>query len=144
MCNCCAFGLFPSLGISWWYLWWNCINLSFNWYSYFVILVAYLKASPLSLVPLVICVMHLTCLKFLYIQWDKFELCAMLLSNNLFCIFMTSFWIPFLSSSNHFVCTYFFVDVYLQRFVDLETYTYVRGHLLVNILFLTSYLDFYL
>ena len=24
------------------------------------------------------------CLKFIYIQWDKFELCAMLLSNNLF------------------------------------------------------------
>ena len=66
----------------------------FNWYYLFVILVAYLKASTLSLVPLVICVMHLINLKFIYIQWDKFELCAMLSSNNLVCIFMTSIWIP--------------------------------------------------
>ena len=89
----------------------------------FVILVAYLKASPLSLVPLVICVMSLMCLKFIDIQWDKIELCAMLLSNNLICIFMTSFLDTF---TNHFVCTCFFVDAYLQRFVYLETYTYER------------------
>ena len=94
ICNCCGFGLFPSLNISLWYVWWICKNLVFNWYYLFVILVAYLKASTLSLVPLVICVMHLIYLKFIYIQWDKFELCAMLLSNNLICIFMTSFWIP--------------------------------------------------
>ena len=55
----------------------------FNWYYLFVILVAYLKASTLSLVPLVICVMHLIYLKFICIQWDKFELRAMLFSNNL-------------------------------------------------------------
>ena len=94
ICNCCGFGLFTSLNISLWYVWWICKNLVFNWYYLFVILVAYFKASPLSLVPLVICVMHLIYLKFIYIQWDKFELCAMLLSNNLICIFMTSFWIP--------------------------------------------------
>ena len=41
---------------------------SYNWNYFFVILVAYLKAFPLSLVPLVICVMHLMCLKFIYIQ----------------------------------------------------------------------------
>ena len=94
ICNCCGFGLFPSLNISLWYVWWICKNLVFNWYYLFVVLVAYLKASSLSLVPLVICVMHLIYLKFIYIQWDKFELCAMLLSNHLICIFMTSFWIP--------------------------------------------------
>ena len=108
----------------------------------FVILVAYFKASPLSLVPLVICVMHLIYLKFIYIQWDKFELCAMPLSNNLVCIFMTSFWIPCSFFPNHFVCVCFFVDVYLQWFVQLESYTYERGHLLVGILILLSYLVF--
>ena len=30
--------------------------------------------------------------------------------------------------TNHFVCTCFFVDVYHERFVHLETYTYERGH----------------
>lgn len=41
----------------------------FNLYSHlFVILVVYLKASRLSLVPLVIVVMSLMCLKFIYIQ----------------------------------------------------------------------------
>ena len=94
MCNCCGFGLFPSLGISLWYLWWKCKNLFFNWYYFFVILVAYLKASPLSLVPLVICVMSLISLKFIYTQWDKFELCAMILRNNLFVYSWLPFWIP--------------------------------------------------
>ena len=144
MCNCCGFGLFPSLGISLWYLWWNCKNISFNWYSLFVILVAYLKASSLSLVPLVICVMSLIFFKFIYIQWDKFELCAMLLSNNLVCICMTSFGYLVLFFSSHFICASFFVDVYLQWCVYLETYTYERGHPLVGILFLLSYLAFYL
>ena len=94
ICNYCGFCSFPSLVISLWYLWWNCKNLFFNCYSLFGILVAYFKASSLSLVPLVICVMHLIYLKFIYIQWDKFELCAMLLSSNLVYMFMTSFWIP--------------------------------------------------
>ena len=85
----------------------------FNRYYFFVILVAYLKASPISLVPLVICVMSLIVLKFIYIQWDKFKLCAMLLSNNLTCVYMTSFWIPCSLFLNYFVCTCFFVDVYL-------------------------------
>ena len=107
-----------------------------------MILVAYLKASSLSLVPLVICVMSLIFLEFIFIQWDKFELCAMLLSNNLICILMTSLWIPCSPFLNHFVCTCFFVDVYPQWFVYLETYTYERGHLLFGILFLSSHLVF--
>ena len=93
---------------------------------------------------LVICVMSLMCLKFIYIQWDKFELCAMLLSNNLTCVFMTSFWIPLSCFINHFICTRFFVDVYHQQFVYLETYTYERGHFLIGILFLLSRLEYYL
>ena len=32
MCNCCGFGLFLSLDVSLWYLWWNCKILYFNWY----------------------------------------------------------------------------------------------------------------
>ena len=66
-CNCCGFGLFLHLV----YLYDICDefakNLYFNWYYFFVIL-AYLKASSLSLVPLVICVMSLIFLKFIYIQ----------------------------------------------------------------------------
>ena len=33
--NCGGFALFSSLGISLWYLWWNCKNLFFNWYFFY-------------------------------------------------------------------------------------------------------------
>ena len=82
----------------------------------FVILVTYFKASILSLVPLVLCVMHLIYLKFIYIQWDKFELCAMLLSNNLICMFMTSFGIPRSPFPEPF-CMYMFLCGYISSMV---------------------------
>ena len=119
ICNCCGFGLFISFGIYLWYLWWNGKNYSFNWYSFFVILVSYLKASPLSLIPLVICVMSLMCLNFIYIQWDKFELCAMLLRNNLFRIFMTSFLDTLCSPS--WTILYVHVSLWIYIFNDLST-----------------------
>ena len=66
----------------------------------------------------------------------------MLLSNNLTCIFMTSFGYLVLFFPNHFIFICFFVDVYLHGLSKLETYTYERGHLLVGILILLSYLVF--
>ena len=104
----------------------------FNWYYFFMILVAYLKASSLSLIPLVTCGMSLIFLKFIHIQWDKFELCAMLLSNNIFCIFMTSVVDTMVST----LSTILYVQVSLSTniIVYLETYTYERGHLLCGIL----------
>src|SRR5664279_1027027 len=61
-------------------------------------------------------------------------MCYAFKSNNLFCIFMTSL-LDTLFSFNHFVCTCFFVDIYLQRFVYLETYAYERGLILIGIHF---------
>src|SRR5664279_1988819 len=69
-------------------------------------------------------------------------MCYAFKSNNSFCIFMTSP-LDTLFSINHFVCTCFFVDVYLQRFVHLETYAYERGLVLIGIPFLSSHLDFF-
>ena len=65
---------------------------------------------------LVICVMHLMCLKFSYIQWDKFELCAMLLSNNLFLYIH-----DFLLVTIVFFLRSFYMCKFLCRWISLST-----------------------
>ena len=70
------------------------------------------------------------CMKFnfIYIQWDKFELCAMLLSNNLFFVYS---WLSFgYHSPLYPIILYVQVSLSMNIIVYLETYTYERGHLL--------------
>ena len=90
--------------------WWIC-----KIYSVLVILVAFLKASQLSLFPLLIFVMPLMwlSLKFINIQYENIEQCAMIQSKYRICIFYDFLLdILFLSLVTNFVCTCFFVDVY--------------------------------
>ena len=94
----------------------------FNWYLLVCDTCCFSQCiSTIICVPLMIFVMSLMSWEFVYIIWDKMELYAL--------FFRLLFGYHVLPFSNYFMCTCFFLDVYLTIVIYLETYTHEKCYI---------------